>query len=611
MHRVVMEAYTQNNRAFQKVTPRTAGAPYAWHPVNGSQIAVIADPEPLSSALPNALQVNVSQDASGQIGVGNEGYRGINVNSSWTYNASFFYRFPGSPPSNDTAANISLVSASGDIFATETAQLSTTSNWTQVLLTLKPSRPANNTSNNFTVTVDGAALAGKSTNFALFSLFPPTFKGQQNGMRADLSEALLDPTPSFFRWPGGNNLEASSEFNFSLILTSVSLLQGVTLSSRWQWNATIGPLTGRPGRLGDWGYINTDGPGMLEYLTWIESMGMHNIMAVWAGFDFNGSVAEADLAPYIEQAREQIEFAIGNTSTAGGALRASLGRQDPFVVEYVEIGNEDFFAAETYQAYRWRDFYGNLSSQFPDIRFLATTRPWNPVLSPTPPSYDAHVHDVPRRIRCQPIYHHPSNVTNGQFFFPNMEASTNEAASMTGLERNSDIVFTASYAPLMVVGHTLYPNAASVIGTPFRSIELGHKLFSPNLLVFDADSVIRPTSYYMQQLFSLNRGNEYLPSTLPTRNGSLFWSVTRRNSSAAFIIKIANTIETPAPMSFSLPSQAQSPGTAQVLSGSRNSTNSPDVPNNVVPKTSNITIGQQFNYTAPGFSVNVLTVPIA
>ncbi|KAI0065236.1 glycoside hydrolase [Artomyces pyxidatus] len=575
------------NRAFQQVQPRTATSLLAWHPVNGAALAVIADPKPLSAALPNSLQLTVPVGTSGQAGVGNEGYWGINVNSSWTYTASFFYRFPSTLPSSHVNAHVSLISASGTVFATQSAPLSLTSSWTQLSLSLKPSHSAPSILNNFTVTVDAAS--GTTINFALFSLFPPTFKNQKNGMRIDIAEALLELNPSFFRFPGGNNL-------------------GQTAAQRWQWNATVGPLTARPGRIGDWGYANTDGLGLLEYLTWIESMGMQNIMAVWSGYSLDTlSLPEDELAPYIEQAREQIEFAIGSTTTKGGALRASLGRPQPFKLDYVEVGNEDFFAANTYP-YRWKDFVGNLSAAYPDIRFIATSDAWDPLLNPTPQSYDVHVYQTPSWFIDNAFYYdsferngttyfegeyaaistNASDIfgvpADGRLLWSTMESASSEAAFMTGLERNSDIVFAASYAPLLA---------------------------TPNLVTFDAGQVVRSTSYYTQKLFSVNRGEVYLPSTLPAVGGAVAWSVTQKNSPKQFIIKIANAGSEPAALSFLLPSAVKSTGTAQVLTGPKNMSNTIDSPNGIAPQTAHISTGSTTNYTAPAYSVSVLIVSAA
>ncbi|KAI0040453.1 glycoside hydrolase family 51 protein [Auriscalpium vulgare] len=578
------------NRAFQKVIPGSPDSTLAWHAINSS-IEVTADYVPLSDVLPNALQLVVPVGSTGPVGVGNEGYWGIHVNSSWTYSASFYYRFPYARPSSPVTATISLVSTTGTVFGSVTTQLAATASWTQASVSLRPSHSAPNIANNFTLTFDGETLADYTINLALFSLFPPTFQDQSNGIRKDIAEALLELEPSFFRFPGGNNL-------------------GHTVDTRWQWNATVGPLTARPGRFGDWGYVNSDGLGILEYLTWIESMGMQSIMAVWSGYTLNGaSLAPDQLGPYIEQARQQIEFVVGGTNTTGGALRASLGREKPFTLNFVEIGNEDWFS-DTYPG-RWPLLVGNLSAAFPDIRFLATTNPWTPELTPTPKSFDVHVYSVPGWFNNNTFYYddferngttyfegeyaaisvNPDDIFGERLPWPTVETAVSEAAFMTGLERNSDIVFAASYAPLL----------AHINGSQW----------TPNLITFDAGSVVRSTSYYVQKFFSVNRGDAYLPSTLPSRNGTVFWSVTKKNSPASYIIKISNTVSTPASLSFQLPSNVHSEGTAQVLTGPKNASNVIGNANVVVPKTSTIKTGRTTNYNAPGFSVTVLTIPVA
>ncbi|KAI0318080.1 alfa-L-arabinofuranosidase precursor [Amylostereum chailletii] len=582
------------NRAFQQVNPGTSAALNAWSGVGGGSIAVIADSTPLSSALPNALQLTIPSGSSTQVGVSNSGYFGINVVSGDAYNASFFYRFAGTVPSSGLTATISLVSSSGTVFASETTTLSATSSWTQASVTLTPSQSSSDINNEFTVTVNGADLAGGTINFGLFSLFPPTFKNQPNGMREDIAQALLDLGPSFFRFPGGNNLE------------------GETVATRWQWNNTVGPLVDRPGRVGDWSYVNTDGLGLFEYLVWIESMGMQSIMAIWAGYALGGtSVAEDQLGPYIEEARQQIEFVIGDINTPGGAQRAALGHPEPFELNFVEVGNEDFFAADSY-TYRWTNFIDTLQADYPNIRFLATTQTTGPTLTPDPQSYDVHVYQTPRWFAENSFYYDSfarngttyfegefaaistnssdlfGTPATGRLVFPTMEASSGEAAFMTGLERNSDIVFAASYAPLL--GHVT------------------QNQWTPNLISFDAGTVIKSTSYY---LFSLNRGDSYLPSTLPSASGTLFWSVTKQNSPAAFIVKISNTAAASADLVFQLPSAVASSGTAQILTGTRTASNTAANANAVTPEKSTISTSQNLSFTAPGFSVSVLTVPFA
>ncbi|GJJ10558.1 hypothetical protein Clacol_004785 [Clathrus columnatus] len=556
------------NRAFQQVTPNTTDALNAWSAVNGASIAVVDNTPSLSKALPNSLQLTVPEDATGPVGAQNNGYFGINVQSSWTYTASFYYKLAqGSTFSGPLTISLKS-STTGQTFASASVHIKESSEkWTQVSVKLKPKTTAPDTNNIFEVTVDGASHSGQSIFFALFSLFPPTFKDRPNGMRLDIATTLKEAGPSFFRFPGGNNL-------------------GQEPSQRWVWNNTIGPLTDRPGRLGDWGYVNTDGLGLLEYLQFIEDMEMQPIMAVWAGYSLNGqSIPEGDLAPYIQAAKDQIDFVIGNPKTnAMGAKRAALGHPAPFELNYVEVGNEDFFSS-TYP-YRWRDFVGNLSAAYPTIKWFAQ----NAFI------YDGFERNGTKYFEGEyaAISTNAANLfgtpDEGRLTFPTMQSSAGEAAFMTGFERNADIVFAASYAPLL----------GSVVNNQW----------TPNLVGFNADSVIRSTSYYTQQLFSLNRGDEYLPSTLPSPTGLTFWSVTRKNSTKEVLIKISNTDTAIANLTFDLPFKKIAPtGTVTVLTGPATASNTPEEPDAITPQTTSIAIpGKRFSFTAPPISVNVISI---
>ncbi|KAJ4001666.1 glycoside hydrolase family 51 protein [Lentinula boryana] len=573
----------------------------AWHSVNGAQLTVIEETVPVSSALPNALSVAIPSGSSGQVGIGNEGYFGIKVNSSNTYNASFFYRFPTASSFNGIAT-VGLQTSTGQVLGASNVTLNgSQTSWLQVFTTIQPTISPASLTNNFTVTVDGETLAGQTINFAMFSLFPPTFKNRPNGMRIDIAETLSAMAPSFFRLPGGNNL-------------------GQTVATRWQWNNTVGPLVERPGRIGDWGYVNTDGLGIFEFLTWCEDLNMQAIMAIWSGFALGGtSIAEDDLGPYIQQAIDQVNFAVGDpTQSDAAALRASLGHPDPFPVAHVEIGNEDFFAADTY-TYRWNQFSTALQAAFPNLSFLATSDTFNPVLTPNPAEWDIHVYQTPSwfaensfiydgfqrngthyfevgfsgksiSTNADDIFGTPAD---GRLTFPTMQSSTGEAAFMTGLERNSDIVFAASYAPLL--NHVV------------------DSQWTPNLVSFDSGNVYPSTSYYVQQLFSLNRGDEYLPSTLPDASGTTFWSVVRRTSVTPneIIVKVVNTVGTASNVTFQLLFPVEDSATVQLLIGAETDSNTPNAPNTVSPQTSTITVDQTFAYNAPGFSVSALTLTTA
>ncbi|KAF7302850.1 Glycoside hydrolase family 51 protein [Mycena kentingensis (nom. inval.)] len=226
------------NRAFQAVIPGTQNALAGWQPFNGARLSVTAKTPGVSDALPNSLQVVFPKVVSGPIGFENTGYWGIKVQAGWKYTGSLYAKsatFIGS-------VTISLKSTQGTVFATKTIS-GVGKDWKKFSFTFEPEVSAPNEENVFSVVLDGKAAAGKTVLFGMFSLFPPTFRGRENGMRVDLAEALAGTEPGLWRFPGGNNLEGGS------------------FATRWKWNETIGPLENRPGRVADWGYSNTDGLG--------------------------------------------------------------------------------------------------------------------------------------------------------------------------------------------------------------------------------------------------------------------------------------------------------------------------------------------------------------
>ncbi|KAF8906091.1 glycoside hydrolase superfamily [Mucidula mucida] len=556
------------NRAFQKVTPGTTAALSAWTSIGSANLTVIADPTPVSDALPNALQVVIPTSVSTAAGVANTGYAGLNVSSGTTYHASFYYRFPAST-SFSGDITVSLQSTSGSVLASSPVTVSgDTTSWTQASVELKPERDGDGTSNVFAVTVNGEEVAGETIHFAMFSLFPPTYKDRQNGMRKDIAEALEALGPSFFRFPGGNNLAS---------------------------------------RLGDWRYINTDGLGIYEYLVWCEDIKAEPIMAVWAGYALqHETIAEVNLGPYIQQAIDQIYFVVGDPETnEHAARRAALGHPDPFYLKYVEIGNEDFVAAAaTTYPYRWKAIVSALKTEFPDLYFIATTFPFDPILDPEPTVYDNHLYESTTWM-AQNTFYYDDYERNGTQYFEvssssivargNTNTAITDAAFMTGFERNADIVFAAAYAPVLM--------------------HIQNQRWHPNMINFDAGAMYLSPAYYTQLLFSLNRGTDYIPSTLPDRNGTLFWTVVQNTATTPtqLIIKVVNTaVDTSADVTFVLPfGNASSEGTVQILTGPQLAMNNPTTPNAVPPPVkSAISTGSTFTYSATALSLSVITLTI-
>ncbi|KAF9061576.1 glycoside hydrolase [Rhodocollybia butyracea] len=555
------------NRAFQQVTPGTSAALTAWAALGAASITVVKSSSPVSTALPNALSFKPTA-TSGTVGFTNDGYFGIPVTAGFKYTGSFFY-----------------------LFTSTTVPFTTSSSWQQATFTFTASSTQTSVENLFALTVNAATIGELTMEFTLISLFPPTFNNRENGMRLDISEVLLAMKPGFFRFPGGNNLE------------------GETAAQRWAWENTVNSLVDRPGRLGTWGYINTDGNGLYEYLQWIEDMDMEPIMAVYAGYSLDGvAVAEDDLQPYITEAINQINFVIGDASTnAQAAIRSAMGHPEPFALTYIEIGNEDFFSPTTYADYRWADFVNALSAEFPQLHYISTsaTSGFVPTLTPAPTYWDLHIYSNPNffingafnfdilpRNGLQFFQGEYASMTNNagvDLDFPFIDGSIAEAAYVECFDRNSDIVFAASWAPLL---------------SSVSSIQ-----WTPDLITFSPNTLILSTSYYVQKLFSLFKGDFYLTSTTNTASSPVQWSVTRDTATSQYFLKVVNTATTENTVVFTLPfTPVSTAGTGTILTAPSGTMNTLTNPTAVVPTNFSFTAGKTITYNAPGLSLSILTV---
>ena len=209
--------------------------------------------------------------------------------------------------------------------------------------------------NLFIIATDGNVPNGTSIFFNVVSLFPPTFKDRPNGMRIDVAQILADAKPKFHRFPGGNFLE------------------GHTIARRFIWEETIGDISQRPGHQGYWGYYSSNGLGLLEYAQLSEDIGATLILGVFAGYAIDGETTlPEDMGPFVESALNEIEYLIGDANTTWGARRIADGREEPFDLRYVEIGNEDYFSKD--YAARYPPFYDAITAKYPQLEIIATAR---------------------------------------------------------------------------------------------------------------------------------------------------------------------------------------------------------------------------------------------
>jgi alpha-L-arabinofuranosidase len=439
---------------------------------------------PLTEAIRNSLRLTMSS-GTGTVGAGNSGYWGMSLESGAAYNLGLYAMSSGGGPQKIEAR---LENADGTKVYAVTSFDGLGANWQHFNGTLVSSGTDTNArlllaiSSPGTVWLDVVSLEPKGT-----------FNGRTNGLRPDLAGKVADLHPSFLRFPGGNFIE------------------GFNVRNAVRWKTTIGDISHRPGHFNDsWGYWSSDGLGAYEFFQFCEDTGMEPLYGINAGLmlSYDGkewnTVPMNQLQPWVQDALDLIEYANGDTNTAWGSRRAADGHPAPFHLKYMEIGNEN--GGPLFNE-RYARFYDAIKSKYPDMHLIAPGnwtggRPWSRPVEIA----DEHYYDSPATFISyankydkysrdgSKIFVGEYAVTSGFGTYGNLAAALGEAVFMTGLERNSDLVRMASYAPLF----------ANVNGIQWH----------PDLIYFDGSRSFGTPSYYVQQMFSRNRGNVVLPTSV-------------------------------------------------------------------------------------------------
>lgn len=531
-----------------------------------------------SEALPSSLRLDIKQaDGENQAGVLNEGFWGMALRPQTTYKGSLYAK----SSANSGPLLVQLVSDnSGKAVASATLPALTTS-WSRYEFTLKTGDIAASTLNHLALKTERAGTLW----IDLVSLFPPTYKDRPNGDRIDLSEKLAAMHPAFLRFPGGNYLE------------------GDNIWERYQWKTTIGPLVDRPTHPSPWNYHSSDGMGLLEFFGWCEDLKMQPLLAVYAGYSMKQEHIEPGpmLEPFVQDAMDELEYAMGDTSTKWGAERAKNGHPAPFQLHYVEIGNEDWFDHSGSYEGRYAQFYKAIKAKYPDLQLIATT----PLKKMKPDVIDDHYYR-----RAQEFYddttHYDHTDRNGPKIFvgewatregtptPNFGAALGDAAWMTGMERNSDVIVMASYAPLLV------------------NVNPGGMQWETDLIGYDAMNSYGSPGYYAQVLFNQYLGTEILTGELTGANPRVFYSATANPDKGVLYLKLVNGSSTPQPVSVQLQGGDHIQKEAKVIRLSAHSTqetNSLADPERIKPVVSGIkNAGASFDYILPAYSIDVVEV---
>jgi alpha-N-arabinofuranosidase len=530
-----------------------------------------------SAALDHSLAITVKQaDSSNKAGVRNEGYWGMAVRPNTTYKGLLYAKSDSNAIGPLTVALVS--DATGQPVATATVKGISTE-WKRYDFDLTAGNVQASAENHLLLTV---GHAGKLW-IDLVSLFPPTYKNRENGNRVDLMEMLAAMHPKFLRLPGGNYLE------------------GDLIDERFDWKNTIGPLVDRPTHRSPWSYQSSDGLGLLEFLEWSEDLHMDTVLAVYAGYSLRGDHIRPgpQLTPYVDDALDEIEFATGDTSTKWGAVRAKLGHPEPFSIKYVEIGNEDSFDRSGSYEGRFAQFSKAIKGKYPQLQLIATM----PVHRTKPDVVDDHYYKRADEF-FDDVHHYDSIDRNGPKIFvgewatregsptTNMGAALGDAAWMTGMERNSDLIVMASYAPLFV------------------NVNAGGMQWESDLIGYDSMSSYGSPSYYAQAMFGEYLGTEVPASSVAGGGNRFFYSVTHNPARGEVYLKLVNASSGEQPVQIELAGASSVASTATLVSlaGTNDAeTNTISAPKRIVPVTSTIErTAAKFAHTVPPYSVQVI-----
>lgn len=424
------------------------------------------------------------------------------------------------------------------------------------------------------------------------SLFPVnTFKNRENGMRRDLAQALADQHPGVLRFPGG------------------CIVEGVDLATRYQWKNTIGPVENRPLNENRWeytfphrfypDYFQSYGLGFFEFFQLSEDIGAEPLPVLNVGMSCQfqnrnnpkAHVPVDELKPYIDDCLDLIEFANGDTTTVWGKKRAEMGHPAPFNMKYLGVGNEQW---DTLYYERLEPFVKAIRAKYPHIKLIGTSGPdsegkmfelgWKAMKQQKVDLVDEHFYRpeawfLSHGLRYESYDRKGPKVFAGEYAchgkgkkWNHYETSLYEAAFMTDLERNADVVHMTAYAPLL----------AHVEGWQWR----------PDLIWFDNTRMFKSVSYYVQQMYSTHKGTHVLPLTMAGKpvagqegqNGLFASAVTDKNTGEV-IVKVINTSKQEQPVQLNLQGMkgAVQASTLTLSHSEMDDENTLDQPEKIVP----------------------------
>ncbi|HRZ96008.1 MAG TPA: alpha-L-arabinofuranosidase C-terminal domain-containing protein [Paludibacter sp.] len=539
---------------------------------------------------PHYAVLNIEDAGKEGIGLKNSGFDGMVVKAGEKYNFSVFIR---QLSEQAVPFGVKMYNKKGKLLG-ETTIATDSKDWKKYSASL-----------NITQSSDTAELVLLATGKGkvavdMISLFPEkTFKNRPNGMRADLAQTVADLQPKFIRFPGG------------------CLVHGDGLGNMYRWKNTIGPNEQRIAQKNIWGYHQTAGLGYFEYFQYCEDIGAKPLPVVPAGVSCQNSggtwriggtgqkgIQLSEMDEYIQEILDLIEWANGPETSVWGAKRAEAGHPKPFHLKYIGIGNEDKITPVFEE--RFRQIYAVVKAKHPEITIIGTVGPfhsgedfmqgWKLARELEIPMVDEHYYESPEwfianQKRYDTYKRSESKVYLGEYASRgnSLFNALAEAAFMTSLERNGDVVLLSSYAPLLA--------------------KTGHTQWNPDLIYFDNYKIAPTVNYYVQQLFSINSGDTYFDQVINLpKDSTVAASCVRNSKNGKVFLKLVNVGKTAQKVNIDLTgiSGFKSKAIKTLLTGAGDAKNTFENPQNVVPVKSEIKMKRKSEYEIPAMSLTVI-----
>lgn len=517
------------NRGFEYTLSDKEGKDKSWNnlkawTLNGEKATFTIDT--VTAIHPNNKHYAVLKIEKVGTGLVNEGFDGIALKAGEKYDFSIFAR--AIDAKNETLI-IRLIGKKGEVYG-QTTLKTNSSGWKKYNATLT----ANAKVADARLEIVPQAIG--SVALDMISLFPQkTFMGRKNGLRADLAQTIADIKPRFVRFPGG------------------CVAHGDGLENIYRWKNTVGPLETRKPQRNLWGYHQTAGLGYFEYFQFCEDIGAEPLPVSAAGVPCQnsaiggagqqGGIPLCEMDNYVQDILDLIEYANGPVTSKWGKLRAEAGHPKPFNLKYIGVGNEDLIT-DIFEE-RFTMIFKAVRAKHPEITVIGTVGPfyegtdyregWDLASKLGVPMVDEHYYESPAWFINNQDFYDSYDRSKPKVYLGEYASRDNtfynalaEAAYLTSLERNGDVVSMASYAPLLAKDN--------------------HTQWRPDLIYFSNEEVKLTPNYFIQKAFGQNAGSEYIPTQVTLSNNQdgvkkrIAVSVVRDSKSKDLIVKLVNVL---------------------------------------------------------------------